>query len=133
LPAFNRNVRNEIKLGKKIYFYDCGVRNAVINNFKPLSTRTDVGGLWENFVIAERMKFLAYEGKDAKQYFWRTTQQQEIDLIEDVENVLYAYEIKWNPKARVRFSRTFTDAHPDAETFTISTANIEDFLLNTVA
>jgi uncharacterized protein len=129
LPALNRNVRNEIKMGKKIYFYDCGVRNAVINNFKPLSTRTDVGALWENFVIAERMKFLAYQGTDAKQYFWRTTQQQEIDLVEDVDNELSAYEIKWNPKERVRFSHTFTQNYPNTKTFVISSANVEDFLL----
>src|SRR6202000_1460361 len=106
LSALSRNVRNEIKKGKKVYFYDCGIRNAIINNFKPLSTRTDVGALWENFVIAERMKSLRYQGKDAKQYFWRTMQQQEIDLIEEVENDMTAYEIKWNPKERVRFSQT---------------------------
>src|ERR1700744_5065118 len=91
LPALNKNVRNEIKKGKKVYFYDCGIRNAIINNFKPLSTRTDVGALWENFVIAERMKSLRYQGKDAKQYFWRTMQQQEIDLIEEVEDEMIAY------------------------------------------
>jgi uncharacterized protein len=109
LPALNRNVRNEIKKGKKVYFYDCSIRNAVINNFKPLNTRTDVGGLWENFVIAERMKFLRYQGNDMKQYFWRTTQQQEIDLIEEVGEEMRAFEIKWNPKERVHFSKTFTE------------------------
>ena len=97
LPALNRNVRTmRSKRGKKVYFYDCGIRNAVINNFKPLQSRTDVGALWENFIIAERMKFLRYQGKDAKQYFWRTTQQQEIDLIEEVGGrAMAAYEIKW--------------------------------------
>lgn len=128
LPALNRNVRNEIKKGKKVYFYDCGIRNAIINNFKPLSTRTDVGALWENFVIAERMKFLSYRGKNAKQYFWRTTQQQEIDLIEEIEDDMTAYEIKWNPKIRVRFSQTFTEHYPAAKTASISFENIEDFL-----
>jgi predicted AAA+ superfamily ATPase len=79
LPALNRNVRNEIKKGKKIYFYDCGIRNAIINNFNAINARTDVGALWENFVIAERLKHLRYNGIDTKQFFWRTTQQQEID------------------------------------------------------
>ena len=130
LPALSRNVRNEIKKGKKVYFYDCGIRNAIINNFKPLSNRTDVGALWENFVIAERMKSLRYQGKDAKQYFWRTIQQQEIDLIEEVEDEMIAYEIKWNPKERVRFSQTFTENYPTAKTATISPSNIEEFLIN---
>jgi hypothetical protein len=130
LPALNRNVRNEIKKGKKVYFYDCGIRNAVINNFKPLNSRTDVGGLWENFVIAERMKYLRCQGNDTKQYFWRTTQQQEIDLIEEVGEEMMAFEIKWNPKERVHFSQTFTENYAKAKTYTISPSNIEEFLMN---
>ena len=130
LPALNRNVRNEIKKGKKVYFYDCGIRNAVINNFKPLQSRTDVGALWENFVIAERMKFLRYHGKDAKQYFWRTKQQQEIDLIEEIEDGMTAYEIKWNSKERVRFSQTFTENYPVSKTAAISPGNVEEFLMD---
>lgn len=129
LPALNRNVRNEIKKGKKIFFYDCGIRNAVINNFKPLSTRTDTGALWENFVIAERMKMLAYQGKDAKHFFWRTNQQQEIDLVEEIDNGLAAYEIKWNARQRVYFSNTFVSNYPGTKTFAISPDNIEEFLI----
>ena len=129
LPALNRNVRNEIKKGKKIYFYDCGIRNAVINNFKPMSSRTDAGALWENFIIAERVKFLQYEGVDADQYFWRTTQQQEIDLIEDYDSVLSAYEFKWGKTEKVRFSQTFTDNYPGSKTFVVSPDNAEEFLL----
>ena len=68
LPALNRNVRNEIKKGKKVYFYDCGIRNAIINNFKPINARTDVGALWENFLISDRVKYLRYHGIDANQY-----------------------------------------------------------------
>ena len=83
LPALNRNVRNEIKKGKKVYFYDCGIYNAVINNFSPVNARTDIGALWENFIISERIKFLRYNDMDQVQYFWRTTKQQEIDLIEE--------------------------------------------------
>jgi uncharacterized protein len=131
LPALNRNVRNEIKKGKKIYFYDCGIRNAVINNFKPMSSRTDAGALWENFVIAERMKFLRYNNIDAEQYFWRTTQQQEIDLIEEYEEKFLAYEFKWGKTGKVRFPQTFTDNYPGSKTFVISPENVEDFLLAT--
>ena len=130
LPALNRNVRNEIKKGKKVYFYDCGIRNAIINNFKPLSSRTDVGALWENFVIAERMKFLRYSNIDVHQYFWRTTQQQEIDLIEEHEaGLLKAFEFKWGKNEKVRFPQTFTDNYQEAETFVISPQNLDEFLM----
>ena len=112
-----------------MYFYDCGIRNAVINNFKPMSSRTDAGALWENFLIAERMKFLRYNNMDVKQYFWRTTQQQEIDLIEDDGDKLSAFEFKWNKTGKVRFPQTFTDNYPNSTTQIISPDNIEDFLL----
>ena len=130
LPAFNRNVRNEIKKGKKIYFYDCGIRNAIINNFTPVSSRTDAGALWENFIIAERMKLLHYMNIDATQYFWRTTQQQEIDLIEEHEGgKLLAFEFKWGKNDKIRFPQTFTENYPGSETSVISPDNVEDFLL----
>jgi predicted AAA+ superfamily ATPase len=129
LPAFNKNVRNEIKKGKKIYFYDCGIRNAIIGNFHAMNARTDTGALWENFVIAERMKRLCYMDADVKQYFWRTTQQQEIDLIEDDEGALKAFEFKWGQSKKIRFPQTFTDNYAGAETHIISPNNIEDFLL----
>jgi len=90
----------------------------------------DVGALWENFVIAERMKLLRYQGNDTKQYFWRTTQQQEIDLIEEVEDEMLAFEIKWNPKERVRFSQTFMENYPTAKTHHISPTNMEEFLMD---
>lgn len=131
LPAFSRNVRNEIKKGKKVYFYDCGIRNAIINNYKPLSSRTDSGGLWENFVMAERMKYLRYNNMDVSQYFWRTTQQQEIDLIEDDGDRLAAYEFKWgiNNAKKIRFPQTFTVNYPQAKTFVITPSNVEEFIL----
>lgn len=128
LPALNRNVRNEIKKGKKVYFYDCGIRNAVINNFKSIDSRTDAGALWENYVMAERMKYLHYNNIDAKQYFWRTTQQQEIDLVEENNEEWAAYEFKRNPKAKVRFPQTFTDNYKNTILLVVSPANIEDFL-----
>lgn len=130
LPGFNRNVRNEIKNGKKVYFYDCGIRNAIINDFKLLNSRNDVGVLWENYVIAERMKLLRYNNSDAIQYFWRTTQQQEIDLIEENDGQFNAYKFKWNKDKKVRFPQTFTENYPNTKTHTVTPANIEDFLLS---
>ncbi len=94
-----------------------------------LNTRNDVGGLWENYVISERMKFIRHNNIDAKQYFWRTTQQQEIDLIEEKEKQFNAYEIKWNSNKKVRFPQTFTNNYPGTKTFIISPDNIEEFLL----
>jgi uncharacterized protein len=129
LPAFSRNVRNEIKKGKKVYFYDCGIRNAIINNFKPVGSRTDTGPLWENYLMAERMKFLCYHKLDTVQYFWRTNQQQEIDLIEDDGEQIAAYEFKWSLTSKVRFPQTFTDNYPGSITLVVSPKNIEEFLL----
>jgi predicted AAA+ superfamily ATPase len=125
LPAFAKNVRNEIKKGKKIYFYDCGIRNAIINNFKPLSSRTDVGALWENFIIVERIKHLRYAGKDAKFYFWRTTQQQEIDLIEEKDGELTAFEFKWNKNAKAKIPLTFSENYPGAKGMVVTPENVE--------
>ncbi|HLO81694.1 MAG TPA: ATP-binding protein [Chitinophagaceae bacterium] len=127
LPAFSRNVRNEIRKGKKIYFFDCGIRNAVINDFRPFDIRLDKGALWENFVIAERMKFIHYNGLHLKQYFWRTTQQQEIDLVEEGET-LSAYEIKTSAAARARFPATFTNNYPDSTYRQIHMDNVESIL-----
>ena len=130
LPALNRNVRNEIKKGKKIYFYDCGIRNAVISNFNEINNRTDAGALWENYLISERMKYLRYNDVDAELFFWRTTQQQEIDFIEEHEGgLLKAFEFKWGKNAKARFPQTFTDNYPGTETSVISPENMESFLL----
>ena len=128
LPALSRNARNEIKKGKKIYFFDCGIRNAILNNFNPLSSRTDAGALWENFFISERMKFLRYQGIDAGHYFWRTTQQQEIDLVEELNGKFTAFECKWNPKAKILIPRTFTENYPGSQTHSATPAQIENYL-----
>lgn len=129
VPAFSRNVRNEIKKGKKVYFYDCGIRNAVIGNFQLLRSRPDAGALWENFFIAERKKFQQIKNRDASYYFWRTTQQQEIDFIEEAEAKLTAFECKWSPAVKVNFPSTFTQNYPQSEAHKISTDNFSDFLL----
>ncbi len=128
LPAYSKNVRNEISKGKKIYFYDNGIRNAVIGNYNDIESRTDTGALWENFVISERFKYNIFKNEDIDMFFWRTTQQQEIDLIEESSGKLEAFEIKWN-KQRKKFSRTFTDAYPYATTNFITKDNIGNFLL----
>jgi predicted AAA+ superfamily ATPase len=100
LGAFSRNLRNELTKSQKYFFYDNGVRNALIANFNPLDLRNDLGALWENFVISERLKRRAYSGWRANQYFWRTYEQKEIDLIEERDGKLFAYEIKYNPRAK---------------------------------
>ncbi|MDA3887084.1 MAG: ATP-binding protein [Candidatus Delongbacteria bacterium] len=129
LPALNRNVRNEIKKGKKIYFYDTGIRNAVISDFRPLAKRTDVGALWENYLISERVKLLNYNSIDRERYFWRTTQQQEIDYIEVQYEKYHAYEFKWNPLKKVSISKTFTKAYPENSFKVITQDNYDEFLI----
>jgi uncharacterized protein len=128
LPALSRNVRNEIKKGRKVFFYDCGIRNAVIGNFNPLNSRTDVGALWENYFISERVKYTHYNNMDVTHYFWRTTQQQEIDLIEEDNNQMKAFECKWNSKKQPRFPQTFTTNYPNSKTDIVTPDRIEDFI-----
>lgn len=128
LSSLNRNVRNEIKKGKKIYFYDTGIRNAIIRNYSPVNLRNDIGALWENFLIAERVKMNAYLNRDVATYFWRTNQQQEIDFIEESNGQVSAFEFKWNPRKAGRFSKTFTNAYPVKETQTITPDGFESFV-----
>jgi predicted AAA+ superfamily ATPase len=132
LNGLNRNVRNEIKKGRKIYFYDNGIRNAIIGNFLPLSSRVDTGVLWENFLISERYKLLGNKDIDFKSFFWRTTQQQEIDYIEERQGKLFAYEFKWNARKKSWLSRTFANAYPDSEFHVISPENIFEFLVSEI-
>ncbi|MBU6389506.1 ATP-binding protein [Patescibacteria group bacterium] len=99
LGGFSRNLRSEVTKTAKYFFYDVGVRNAVINNFNPLETRNDLGALWENFMIVERLKMRTYTKLYANQYFWRTWKQNEIDLVEEREGKLFGYEMKWKEKA----------------------------------
>ncbi|MBI5916879.1 MAG: ATP-binding protein [Bacteroidetes bacterium] len=128
LGPFSRNLRNEITTSRKIYFYDTGIRNAVIDNFEPLSKRADVGQLWENFAIAERLKANSYAERFRRNYFWRTHAQQEIDYVEETAGKLFAYEFKWNPAKKGRFSTAFTSSYEVAETMTVTPANFIDFL-----
>ncbi|MDD2236521.1 MAG: ATP-binding protein [Kiritimatiellae bacterium] len=129
VPAYSRNVRNEIKKGKKIYFLDNGVRNAIIGNFLPVSSRTDIGALWENYLMSERRKLLDNKGVASRGYFWRTTQQQEIDYIEEREQVLSAFEFKWNHKKKnMRLPMTFTKAYPLTRSGMVTSEDYEQFL-----
>jgi len=112
LNGFNRNLRTELKKGKKIYFYDNGIRNAILQNFAPLSLRQDTGALWENFIISERIKANQYAGRYVSSYFWRTTQQQEIDYVEESDGRFSVFEMKWNPRrANTQFPSSFLTAY----------------------
>jgi predicted AAA+ superfamily ATPase len=113
LPSFSRNLRTELSKSRKFYFYDTGIRNALINNFNPLTMRVDAGALWENYMISERLKFTMNEGKIVNRYFWRTYQQQEIDYIEEIGGKLSAFEIKWK-KRRTQVPKPFAEAYPDS-------------------
>lgn len=130
LGTFSRNQRNELKSSRKIYFWDLGIRNAVIGNLAQVENRTDVGELWENFVIAERMKQNAYASSFVQSYFWRTRQQHEIDYVEEVDGQLHAYEFKWNErKAHCKCPDSFRTAYPEATFQVITPKNIEEFLM----
>lgn len=128
IPGFNRNVRNEIKRNRKIYFYDNGIRNSVLGNMLPLHSRSDAGILWENFLMSERKKALNTIDIQAGMYFWRTTQQQEIDYVEERQDGLFAYEFKWNPRKKVHFSTTFKKAYPYAKLHVITPENVQEFV-----
>lgn len=127
LPSLNRNMRNEIKNGRKIYFFDNGIRNAIVKNFNPPALRQDIGALWENFCIVERMKALHYATFFVNRYFWRTHAHQEIDYIEERNGKFHAFEFKWNPASRSKLPKIFLAAYPESKT-EIITGNLETFL-----
>jgi uncharacterized protein len=132
LPSLSRNVRTELRKSRNIYFYDNGIRNAIIADYRAPELRNDISPLWENFLVSERMKYLEYNGFQASKYFWRTAQQQEIDYIEEREGTLFAYEFKWNPSRKVSYPKTFRDAYPNHVTQTITPENYMEFLLPVV-
>jgi uncharacterized protein len=127
LPPLSRNLRNEIKKSKKIYFYDDGVRNALINNLNPIEIRQDVGGLWENFFIVERMKFLKNAGIDKNIYFWRTFQKQEIDYVEEENNLFHAFKIKWG-KAKAKLPDIFSSTYQLKDFTVVHPKNYREYL-----
>ncbi len=130
LPSFSRNLRNELKSSRKIYFWDLGIRNAIVGNFAQVENRADVGALWENYVIVERLKRASYNDSFSRHWFWRTQQQKEIDLIEEEDGRMLAFEFKWNArKANVKAPEAFVKAYPDCLFQVITPDNVEDFLL----
>lgn len=130
LHGLSRNLRNELKKAKKIYFYDNGVRNAVIQQFAPLELRNDAGALWENFFISERIKRNHYQQNYCNIYFWRTKSQLEIDYIEEQNGQMTAFEMKWNPKkSNTSIPETFLKAYDVKETVIITPDNYLDYLL----
>lgn len=129
LGSFSRNLRNELKASRKIYFWDLGIRNLLIGNLAQVENRTDVGALWENFVISERLKHNFYHSSIAQSFFWRTQQQREIDYLEEENCQLCAYEFKWNDKkSSVRVPQSFAKAYPEASFQVITPKNIDGFL-----
>jgi len=127
--GFSRNLRSEVTSKAKYYFFDNGIRNAIVAQFNRLDQRNDVGQLWENFVFVERMKRRAYEALYANIYFWRTYDQQEIDLVEERDGRLFGYECKWSPKKVGAAPRSWTATYPEAEFTVITPDNYQDFVL----
>ena len=130
LNGFSRNLRTELKRAKKFYFYDNGIRNAILQNFAPLALRQDVGALWENFFISERVKANQYAGKYVNSYFWRTSHQQEIDYIEECDGQFTLFEMKWNPKrSNTKFPPTFLSTYPVKESAIVTPDNYIEWVV----
>lgn len=131
LSAYSGNLRNEIKKGRKIYFYDLGIRNAVMGNFSRIESRTDKGGMWENYLILERLKNTLNQPFQPQRFFWRTAapQSNEIDYLEKTSDTLSAWEIKANPASNAKIPLSFRNAYPDARTAILTPDNYDSFLL----
>lgn len=129
LGSFSRNLRNELKNSRKIYFFDNGIRNALIANFSQIDTRTDIGALWENFVVSERIKHNHYTGAWQNSWFWRTREQKEIDYLEESDGKINAFEFKWNPDVKVKTPKHFLENYEGSQFKVINRDNVEEFLL----
>lgn len=129
LHAFHTNQRNELKKSKKIYFNDLGIRNALINDFRAVEVRNDAGNLFENFVINEMRKQNEYRQVYANFYFWRSTDQKEIDLVIEKDNFLHTYEIKWNPNKKASLTKSFSNIYQNYSFEVIHSGNFFDFLI----
>jgi len=130
IGAFSRNLRKEITSKSKYYFYDVGIRNAIISHFNPLEDRNDVGALFENFIIMERIKINAYKQEFIEYYFWRTYDGQEIDFIEVTNGKIYGYEIKWQDTASYRIPKAWKGSYPDTKVQLINKSNFLKFVLD---
>ncbi len=129
IPGFSRNLRKEITKSNRWYFYDNGIRNAIISNFTRLESRTDVGALWENYLASERVKNQNYNQKTVSNYFWRTYDQQELDWLEEENGNLNGFEFKWNENRKAKTPTAFAKAYPDATFEVINKSNYLDFIL----
>lgn len=129
LGSFSRNLRNELKFARKIYFWDCGIRNAVIGNYQMVENRMDVGALFENYMVAERLKKLHAEKSYAKSYFWRSRTKQEVDYVEEMDGQISTAEFKWNPRRRAALPLSFSRSYPDAAFQVVTRDDMERFLL----
>ena len=130
LPAYHTNHRTELKKSKKIYFNDLGIRNALINDFRPIEIRNDAGALFENFIINELRKQNEYKQVYANFYFWRNTDQREIDLILEKNNQLQAIEIKWNPNKKARLTKSFSNIYGETNFMVIHRENFFELMGN---
>jgi uncharacterized protein len=128
LPSLSRNLRTEIKKGRRIYFYDNGFRNAILNSFAPLETRSDISVLWENYLVSERLKMLKYTGSTTPGYFWRTTDQQTVDYIEEPPGELNVFAFKWNPETPAKIHDIFTQNYKITNLMAVSRGNYDVFL-----
>lgn len=129
LGGFSRNMRSEVTKYPKYYFYDLGIRNGVIENFNAIEKRDDVGKLWENYCVIERLKFHEQNNIFANHYFWRTWEQSEIDLVEESDGILRGYEIKWNTKLKASAPKQWTEAYGDKATWQeVNPSNFLDFV-----
>lgn len=126
--GFSRNLRTEIVSKAKYYFLDNGIRNAVIGQYNPLDSRNDIGALWENFIVSERMKKRAYAGIHGTFHFWRTYGGQEVDYVEERDGGLFGYECKWSSNKRIKAPSAWADAYPDATFETITPINYLSFV-----
>lgn len=128
IEGFSRNLRKEITKSSRWYFFDNGIRNALISNFNRLDIRSDVGDLWENYLASERMKKQQYQKIKARNYFWRTYDQQELDWLEEHADTLSGFEFKWNPNKKSKIPTAFAKAYPQADFKVITTGNYLDFI-----
>ncbi len=128
LSSFSRNVRNELKSSKKVYFYDNGIRNAILASFNLFESRNDTGPLWENFLVSERIKKQSYTGTWTNNYFWRTKEQKEIDFIEESDQKISAFEFKWSANQKVKPPKVFVETY-NSDFKIVHNENVEDFLL----
>jgi predicted AAA+ superfamily ATPase len=127
--GFSRNLRSEVAKKAKYYFMDNGIRNALIAQLNPLSLRNDQGQLWENFIFMERLKYRKYHAIYANLYFWRTYDQQEIDMVEERDGRLHGYEMKWSVRKKVKPPKNWRNAYPESDFQVITPGNYQDFVL----